>query len=315
VLASLLSVLLASAYAAPAPARVVLVTWDGVRTQELLGNKPSSDVPEITQLNGDQAPLLPHFWSTLVGQGVLFGDYRVGNKMWIGNNAGVSMPGYEAIFSGATQPCGDNQCSRIGVETFPERVRRVLGLKKSEVAAFASWDKIDEAIQHDAGAIHYVYIKDKDDEVFQKGLAYLKDKKPVFLYMMFGWSDDRAHAGDYKGVVDALRQYDDWLNQLVAVVDSMHDMPTTLIVTTDHGRGIGAEWRNHGHAVLADSRPVWLYARGPSVPRLGPAANGSDHTQIDIRPTIEALFGLCPCRGCTQGFTQIAQPPSSCGQP
>jgi hypothetical protein len=306
--------LAASVQAAPVPARVVLVTWDGVRLQEFLGNKPQADVPELTQLNGDQAPLLPNFWTKLAGQGVLFGDVRSGNRMRIGNPVGVSMPGYEAIFSGAAQPCLSNKCPRIGVETLPERLVRELGLPNEEVAAFAAWIKIDEAIRSSTDDVHYVYGNDKDDDAFQQGLAYLKDKKPRFLYIMLQDTDDRAHKGDYKGVVEALRRNDSWLDQLVSTIDSLDDMPTTLILTTDHGRGTGADWKEHGIWHLADSSRVWLYARGPSVPRLGSAANGPEHTQLDIRPTIESLFGLCPCPGCALGFAEIAQPPSGCSK-
>jgi hypothetical protein len=196
----------------------------------------------------------------------------------------------------------------------PERLVRELGLPNDEVAAFAAWIKIDESIRRSTDSVHYVYANDKDDEAFQKGLAYLKDKKPRFLYIMLQDTDDRAHLGDYKGVVEALRRNDAWLDQLVSTIDSMNDMPTTLIVTTDHGRGMGADWKEHGFLLLSGSRRIWLYARGPSVPRLGSAVNGPDHTQLDIRPTIEALFGLCPCRGCSQGFTQIAQAPSGCSK-
>jgi hypothetical protein len=315
----LAALLLAAAYlpagrpvaAEPAPQRVVLVTFDGVRTQEFFGNHPDPLVPEISQLKGDNSELLPAFWNKLAAQGVVYGDYRTGNTMTIANPAGVSLPAYQSIFAGATQPCADNECGRIQVETFPERLVRELHLPRESVATFGSWDQFDNAVQHIPGTTYVEIFADGNDEhTWNRALAYLKEKKPRFLYIGLEWSDERAHSGDYKGVVQALCQYDVWLDQLASTLDGMGDMPSTLIVTTDHGRGLGAEWRNHGR--VAGDKPIWLYGRGPSVSHIGSLVNGPSHSHLDIRPTIEELFGLCPCPACAQGFPEISSAASTC---
>jgi len=72
---------------------------------------------------------------------------------------------------------------------------------------------------------------------------------------------------------------------------------TTLIVTTDHGRGVLWDWRNHGGRPWA--RRVWMYARHPRLKRKGLTVLGGTH--LDLRPTIESALGLTPLLGSGRG--------------
>lgn len=291
----------AAAPAPQAPQNVVLVMSDGVRWQEFLGDKPDSFLAE-----GDKAPTFPRFWSTLAGQGVVFGDAE------ISNGAELSLPAYESIFAGFKQPCPDNDCARVPVETFPERLKRELGLAAAQVAAVASWPKIELAFSHAAGAVAADAGQGgatRDDaETFPRALDYLRAQKPRFLFISLNDADEWAHKGDYPKYLETLRRYDAWLADLTAALDGLGDYGknTTLIVTTDHGRGVLWDWKNHGHRPWA--RRVWLYARGPRVPKNGVRAAGGRHA--DIRPTVESLLGLAPraCPGCGAVLREIAGP-------
>jgi len=58
---------------------------------------------------------------------------------------------------------------------------------------------------------------------------------------------------------------------------------TTLIVTTDHGRGVGNReaWRHHGKPAFAQSDAVWVAAIGPDVaPGRQPAGDCASSSQI-----------------------------------
>ena len=64
---------------------------------------------------------------------------------------------------------------------------------------------------------------------------------------------------------------------------------TTLIVTTDHGRGNGAQWTDHGEDILGAER-IWTAIIGPDVPALG-VRRDSPSTQSQIAATIAAALG------------------------
>jgi hypothetical protein len=72
---------------------------------------------------------------------------------------------------------------------------------------------------------------------------------------------------------------------------------TTLIVTTDHGRGDENTWTDHG-AALSEAKYIWLYAT--RINTRPPTPLKKVYTHIDIRPTIEAILNLKPthCESC-----------------
>jgi hypothetical protein len=272
---------------------VVLVTWDGVARDDFL----------------DPARL-PRFWSTRAAGSLILSGMEVAGPLT------VSLPGYQAIFAGALTGCAGNDCGRVRVETFPERVVRELSLPRAAVAAFASWEEIGGAVEHTPGTItvdagpHSILPwrnSRADEETFALALRYLATERPRFLYLGLGDADQLAHKGDLGGYRATMLRYDEWLEALLRQLDSMgeYGKQTILIVTTDHGRGAGERWTGHG-AGEPQARSIWLFALGPGV-KPGNASRRATH--LDLRPTIEALFGLCPARA---PIEEIAR--SSCAQ-
>jgi hypothetical protein len=315
-------------------ANVILVTLDGVRWEEVFhGVDPGQSL--------DANPRIFSFMTgPLAKQGVLFGDRERGETVRVGNSHFNSLPGYQAIMAGNPQPCGSNLCGRISVETMQERILKDLELEPDQVAAIASWEKIANAVEHVEGtifvnagnrpllpdgrdplsaddqAINEQSLKDpppwhdarRDKYTFAHAINYLKAKRPRFLFISLNDSDEWGHRGKYDQYLATLRQHDAWIHELVTTLDSMgeYGRRTTLIVTTDHGRGEGNDWSEHGSG-YADSGNVWIYGRSPftekrvtvntrklaSVGAAAPAASVS-YSHLDIRPTIEATFGLEP---------------------
>jgi hypothetical protein len=65
---------------------------------------------------------------------------------------------------------------------------------------------------------------------------------------------------------------------------------TTLLITTDHGRGTTpADWTDHGRDVPA-AEDTWMAAIGPRVPPLG-IREGVTVTASQLAATIAALLG------------------------
>jgi hypothetical protein len=220
------------------------------------------------------------------------------------------------MMAGVMQPCFNNNCSRITVETFEERLVREAKFAKDDVATFTTWDKIPLAVEHVAGATRTTVfantkpgVFDADKTLFPMALSYLKANKPRFLYISLGDADDWGHANDYPMYLRTMREYDDDLVALFNTLSSMGDYGkrTTVIVTTDHGRGKGAAWKDHGGN--PDGMAIWAYAAGPTVKPTGRITTGH-HDHRDIRPTVEALFGLCPNSGpgTSAGFPEVVAP-------
>src|SRR5262249_29809115 len=84
---------------------------------------------------------------------------------------------------------------------------------------------------------------------FHAALEYMKREHPRVLYIGLGETDEFAHAGRYDHYLRSAHQVDSYLKLLWETVQSMPEYrdTTSLIVTTDHGRGDApVEWKNHG---------------------------------------------------------------------
>jgi arylsulfatase A-like enzyme len=67
---------------------------------------------------------------------------------------------------------------------------------------------------------------------------------------------------------------------------------TTLIVTSDHGRGSTlADWSGHGRKVEGADK-IWMAIMGPDTPAAGEVSTHAE--QRDIAPTIIKLLGQNP---------------------
>jgi predicted AlkP superfamily pyrophosphatase or phosphodiesterase len=276
---------LSVACAVPAQ-HVILVTIDGVRWQDATAEN------------------MPVLSARVASNGV----------MWRGVNAltsslaPVSLPGYQTLMVGRSM-CIDNACSRVTEETLPERVARELALPPAQVAVFASWSKLARAASAKDGTIvvdappdgppHSDRARGEtgppwsnarwDHETAAKALAHLEQHQPRFLYVSLLDVDEHAHARDHAAMLQSLREADRTLARIFTWVDALpadERAHTTVIVTTDHGRGPGPFWFDHRSA-FPTSREIFMAI-------VGARSTVTSVSQADVRPTIEALLGLTP---------------------
>ena len=114
------------------------------------------------------------------------------------------------------------------------------------------------------------------------------------LYIGLGETDEFGHAGRYDHYLHAAHHVDSYLRILWDTVQSLPDYrgATTLILTTDHGRGDApVEWKNHG-AKIKGSERIWIGVLGPDTPALGARTNIATVTQSQIAATLAAYLGL-----------------------
>jgi hypothetical protein len=66
---------------------------------------------------------------------------------------------------------------------------------------------------------------------------------------------------------------------------------TTLIMSTDHGRGLAPlDWKGHGQKI-PDSKYIWMGFLGPDTPALGSREKIPAVTEGQIAATLAALLG------------------------
>lgn len=301
---------------------VVLVTLDGFRWQELFGGADSTLLRDRRAVRDTAASrarfwfstaderrsrLLPFVWSVIARHGQIYQGVQVTNPHRF------SYPGYSELLTGTVDPRIDSN------DKVPNPNKTILELLnerrdfRGRVAAFASWDVFPFIINAErsgvpvnAGPVPGGHAPTDrllqlmptpwagvrwDAFTYEYAFQYLKQKRPRVLYIAFDETDDFAHDGRYDAYLDAAQRTDGFLRELwewVQATPGYRDR-TTLIVTSDHGRGNGAEWRNHG-AETVGAEVIWLAIMGPDTPARGVIAE-EKVTQNQIAATIARLLG------------------------
>ncbi len=314
---------------------LIFITWDGVRVNEFQGHADQSLEA------GTNARTLPHFWSNIAQNGQVFGTKRDGATMLTGNNLFMSLPGYQSITAGSPQPCMNNYCGRIETKTFIEKLVKTYDLPASKVATIASWKSIRYAVEAKAGtsfvnsgleplddgtesaevaALNQAQADDPDQFVdarrdkytHAQAMGYLERNEPRFMWIALNDADEFAHRGNYRNYIATIQQYDRWLGDVFKFIHShpTYAERTCVILTTDHGRGTGKDWISHSNG-LPSSGTVWMYSYCPgqekSQTSLPGIRLGRIHTHLNIRPSIEKIFGLKPreCNLCSSMIPDI----------
>ena len=128
---------------------------------------------------------------------------------------------------------------------------------------------------------------------FRVALEYIRHRRPRVFYMGLGDTDEYAHGGRYDLYLRAAHEADAALKTVWDELQShsQYRGATTLIVTTDHGRGDPPrDWRSHGET-FAGSDATWLAVLGPDTPALGERAETRLVTQSQVAATLAALLG------------------------
>ncbi len=268
--------------------------------------------------------LMPFFWKTLVPAGMVLGNQALGSKVTVRNDQWFSYPGYSEILTGEPQAdVKSNDFVRYPHETVLDYLHRTLKLEPTQVAQIGSWDGFKMAASKSDGTffMNGAYdsivpalstpemdlladIRKQVMEMWEEGsndaltfriaLSYLKKHEPRVLWLGLGGSDDWAHARRYDRVLDYLHLADSFIAELWQTLQSMdrYRGRTTLIITTDHGRGrTPADWAEHD-AGIEGSQDIWLAISGPDTPALGEVRDHADATQSDIAATMLQYLGL-----------------------
>ena len=339
---------------------VILITLDGVRTQEVFGgldlpifeaSRKKAKAPEEQALyqqaydrfwaasTGERRQkLMPFVWTELVTQGSIAGNASHGSRMMITNRHRVSYPGYSEILTGQARDDEiiDNTAKQNPYPTVLEFLKTTLQLDPSQVVAFTSWDTFHQIAQHqpnsiavnagpdvlDAADQQVAYLNALQTDVlppwagvrhdgltFRLAKRYLELKKPRVLFISFDETDEWSHEGRYDRLLPAIHNIDGYLRDLWTTVQSLDEYrdKTTIIVTTDHGRGTSQEsWRNHGNTVEG-AQNIWAAFISPDSALRGEWTNTPTIYQNQIAATIARLMGLDYSKQSAQAGKPIEQ--------
>jgi hypothetical protein len=267
--------------------------------------------------------LLPFLWTEIAQQGQIYGDVSAGSEASVTNGKNFSYPGYSEMFTGWADPRIDsnNKTPNPNV-TVLEWLNNKLEFR-GRVAAFTSWDVFpfifnrgrsrlrvvscweglvgpdltaeERMLAQLIGDTHHIWDECcYDSFTFYSALQYLKRARPRVLYIALGETDEFGHVGRYDHYLDAAHRVDHYLKILWQTVQSMPEYrdATTLVVSTDHGRGDGPpDWRHHGASTRGSER-IWIAAIGPDIPRLGSRSRVANVTQSQIAATLAAAVDV-----------------------
>lgn len=267
--------------------------------------------------------LMPFFWDTLATNGMVFGNRWVGNKVDCSNIFWFSYPGYNEILTGYSDPrIRSNAKEWNPNETVLEWLHKKTEFS-GKVAAFGSWDVFDWIVNEKRSGIpvnsgfnkaegddltpNEIYLNKLQDQsarlwggvrqdVFTHNylLETLKKNHPRVAYISYGETDDFAHDGSYNRYLDAAHATDAMWQELWTFLqsDPFYAGKTSLVITTDHGRGISPmeEWKSHGKT-YDGSNAIWIAVIGPDTPNLGIIEAEQQLFQRQVAKTAAALLG------------------------
>ncbi len=292
----------------PAPLKtknVILMMTDGLRWEEVFqGAEPKlitkepggvEDAEALKRLFGQETAearreaLLPFITKVIATKGQLYGGEGEESKVTNGKN--FSYPGYNEVFSGF----GDDRINSNDKVNNPNvTVLEWLNGQdafRGKIAAFGSWDCFPFILNAERSKLPVV-AGQGDRATFEKALAKLKTEKPRVLFIGLGATDGAAHGGRYDNYLKAAHYFDDCVKTVWETVQSSPEYKdrTTLILTTDHGRGgLPDGWKHHGAKVSGAER-IWIGVLGPDTPARGDSTLPNT-TQSQVAATLAALLG------------------------
>lgn len=323
--------------------KVVLVSIDGVRWQEVFtGADPKLSqqphwvkTPDLIKAftPGQPALLMPFLHQTVNQQGITVGHRTEGSTIDVSNPYQISYPGYQELLSGFSDPAirSNSKIANPNV-TVLEWLNHQPQLQH-KIAAFGSWElfpyilntkrsglTVNAGFMSEQGKLsekqqYLNQLQAKTPSPFASvrldvftqefALEHLRLHKPKLLYIALGEADDFAHLGQYDQYLAAIHRSDQFIADLWQELqnDPYYRDQTTLLISTDHGRGEAEQWRSHGKSAavpgykgpvpqIAGSEHIWLAALGPNIPASGLIRTGTTWQQGQMAATMAAALGF-----------------------
>jgi hypothetical protein len=232
--------------------RVVLVTFDGARWQDVFTGVDEALLREVTPKDVDvttttayrrfwgrsaverREKLMPFLWRTVARDGVLAGDRTRGSVVAVANAHRFSYPGYSEMFTGQAHDdvIKSNDPIRNPFPSVLQFVRRKLRLPAAKVATFASWGVFSSIVESAPGetTVNAGLQPYESPSAEVRALSNLQQDAPV------PWENIRHDAFTFTFAMDYLKreqpvlfvigfdEMDDWAHdgKYELVLDALH---------------------------------------------------------------------------------------------
>ena len=265
--------------------------------------------------------LMPFFWGTWMKKfGSIFGNRSRNSNVLISNRHRFSYPGYSEILTGEAHDdvIDSNENRQNPFPTVLDFLRDRLSLAPDKVGAFASWETMRWIATHQEGSItanagYEAYSHPQAEQLnrlqfetmtpwasvrhdfytFELAMIYLRSYQPRIFFLSLGETDDWAHEGNYGRTLEALRQSDDRIRQLWDYLEAtpQYQGKTTIVLTTDHGRGTAREWRHHG-SKIKEAAYCWVAIVSPDLDARGEWSDTKPIYLNQIAATLCSFLGI-----------------------
>jgi len=272
-----------------------------------------------------RAALMPYFWQQLAPQGVVLGNPAYDNHVIVQNSQGWSRSGYTEIMTGGPRvEVEDYGDERFAHKTVLEVAQEQLQLEFGQVMQIGSSNTYTRSAASTDDALLMVGSKDtipmpfgsthmdelaslrrevmglweegtNDVLTFRMALAYLQKNQPRVMWLALLNTDDWAHEDRYDRYVEYLHLADGLIAELWNTVQSMdaYSDKTTLIITTDHGRGRqGSDWSEHDSPTIPGTNDIWMAVIGPDTPDIGEVKTPGTSYQGQAASTMLHYLGI-----------------------
>ena len=269
-----------------------------------------------------RAALFPFLWGRVEKEGQLWGNRDKGSDVRVLNTQNFSYPGYNEFLTGYADPRIDTNDKNLNSNTnvfewlnaksdFRGRVVAalnwdvlpwILNAPRAGFPVWSAWDvpsgtkrlAVPEMLTEMAERSRTVWPGTILDAFVGGAAKYaVHTLKPRAMYVSYGETDDWAHEGNYERYIRSAREFDRFVGELWALIQSMPEYrgTTTFFITTDHGRGPSpSAWRNHGKEI-PDSSYLWFAVIGPDTKAKGEVRNSPMIRQAQFAATVAALLG------------------------
>lgn len=266
--------------------------------------------------------LMPFLWNVVAKEGQVWGNREKGSLCDVMNPFNFSYPGYHEFLAGFVDPAIDSNTpvpnpnttvlewlngreatkGRVCAVNCWTTLSAILNVERSKLPMWtfgeptpAAWEspKVKE-INELASLTPVPWGSGTwDSFVFSIARDVLERTKPRVIYVNFGEPDEWAHATRYDRYLESLRNVDTFLRGLWETAQSIPEYrgATTLVVTTDHGRGTGLKtWSGHGEKI-PESAQTWFAVMGPDTAALGERSEVPAQKTAGAAATIAGFVG------------------------
>lgn len=268
-----------------------------------------------------RAAIMPFLWNTMAREGQVFGSRSHQAVCRSTNGLKFSYPGYSELFCGLADPRIDSNDKKPNPNLSVLEFLHGKPAYRGRVAAFCTWDVFPSIFRSAQNGlpVHTGWnpVQDQpltdrqrwvnellptlprywpdntfDAVTLEYAREYLLRHKPRVLYIGLGETDEWGHGRRYDLYLDAAHNADRILGELWRTLQTMPEYrgKTSLILTTDHGRGLTrVDWTDHGKEVPG-AEYMWIAILGPDTPPLG-LREKVETTQSQVAATIAHLLG------------------------